>query len=581
MGFGESLGTVSAIAGAAATLFGSLRGLASVFGAGVPGSSGGGNPFLPEPGPAPAPSGDASSGGGNPFAPGHAAPPPANPFEVPASGPPSGSANPFAPTSPGGGAPPSAGNPFVLPEDSDDASTPPSEPPSPFADPPPRAAEPQSGEPAPSPNPFREPTGDAPSPSPFADPPAGEPPSPFADPAPTPASPFAETAPAGEPPSPFADPEPTPASPPVDASPTERPPNPFADPEPAPPSPFADPGPPSPDPEAPRHATPGGEDLPEDPFGGPLGEPVEATEAGAVSNPFDVPADFAASAIPVVAAPAARATRSDAAQDPFASPPPVPDPPSPGAGEEAIHPATGLMDRDLVPNPLELGREDATEESPPRLAPPPDASEDSEPSSAVTDSGLFESPVPPADHLDLPTSELPESRRLRGVYLSADGQWRVFTKEGVYSDAPPERPGPVDWEAHRRRGHVVATYHRDGDTATIEHRVTPRERFEVQRETYVLRIDGEPWRRTDFDLTGRTLQGRWVRDDGFVVSLDHAGHCRFGDEEGVYALGIARITFHLDGRSEAYALYSTLVPSSRHPQWLWIGGRTYRRTGDA
>lgn len=605
-----------------------------------------GNPFAPVSSASPPSSSPTDATAGNPFAPRRASsqarpsamdvPEPPNPFDPPDVPPPLVSANPFAPASsvPGGEPPPDivpggnpfaatrmdATNPFALPDDA--PATPGADaPPIPFTSGPetsgnpfapassaaPIVAPPLQGEGNPFLPPSAPPSTDAASDRPV--PPPTEP-VPFANPSPAPAAPNPFAAPTGlaeaiavvagplaaaasallgggdafrsvispdpAPPSPAPSGNPFAESPQPAPAPTADVANPFADPEPVaaePPNPFGDP--------APVAAA----DVPN-----PFADPAPA--ATDVPNPFADPTPVASEAPNPFADPAPAAD----VPNPFADPEPAevpnpfadagtaePEPPANPFTAPAIHPATGLMDRDLKPNPLELGRDDATEESAPILVPPAptDAPEGGpEPGRPNPDVTMSEDapPVPPPSlHPQWPTQELPESRRLRGVFRSPDGLWRIFTKEGIFTDAPPARPEPIDWDAHWGKGHRVAVYRRDADQATIEYFDAPPVSFSIKREPYTLKMDGVPWRRADYDLTKRTMQGRWIRDDGEVLTLDHGGRITLGNDQGSYRLGVARMDVTWPDREEAISLFSTLAPSSKHPQWLWLGGRAYRR----
>ena len=187
-------------------------------------------------------------------------------------------------------------------------------------------------------------------------------------------------------------------------------------------------------------------------------------------------------------------------------------------------------------------------------------------------------PAPPPTLLPTwPTQELPEENRLRGAYMSTDGRWRIFTKEGVYTDYPPATPAPVDWDRHWSAGHRVALYRRTGDHATIEHIDGLPETLTVVRQPYALQIDGEPWKRTDYDLSGRTMKGRWIGDDGSQLEMDHQGRARLDGRPGRYRFSAGRVDLDFDdgGRSEM-SFYSTLAPSSKHPHVVWVGGVQYK-----
>jgi hypothetical protein len=173
-----------------------------------------------------------------------------------------------------------------------------------------------------------------------------------------------------------------------------------------------------------------------------------------------------------------------------------------------------------------------------------------------------------------PTTPLPEAQRLRGCWL-IDGdppRWQIYTVEGVFTDGPPEAPGPVDWDAHAARGHTVALYRRDGGDVVFGGRRIP-----VARDDRSLTVGGERYARTDWDLTGRSLDGRWDGPEALVLAGD--GLAQLGARRGRYELGVGRITFRWsDGTEEPRTLLSDLQPSSRAPAVLWLGGVRYRRS---
>ncbi len=197
------------------------------------------------------------------------------------------------------------------------------------------------------------------------------------------------------------------------------------------------------------------------------------------------------------------------------------------------------------------------------FAPPPDA---------IVPPESEDAPPPPP--MAWPTEDLPEHARLRGAYAAADGRWRVFTKEGVFTEAPPDSLDP-DWDAHVARGHVTATYRREGEVVTIEHLDGRTERWSTRRDAYTLEIDGTAWRRADFDLTGRTMEGHWS-DGATLLELDHGGAIRLGDRQGRYALGVGSIAISWQGGpTESQPFLSTLRPSSRRPSRIWLAGRAW------
>lgn len=183
---------------------------------------------------------------------------------------------------------------------------------------------------------------------------------------------------------------------------------------------------------------------------------------------------------------------------------------------------------------------------------------------------------PPTVTPTWPTVELPEEERLRGAYLSTDGKWRIFSKEGIVTTAPPSTVAPIDWDTHWEAGHTIALYKRRGNHATIEYFDAVPESFTVEREPYSLKINGQTWRRADYDLSDRTMRGQWSSQRGSELILDHEGRITKDGRHGRYRLGAGRIEVTWDGGETWVASFlSTLAPSSRHPQVLWLAGEQY------
>ncbi len=196
------------------------------------------------------------------------------------------------------------------------------------------------------------------------------------------------------------------------------------------------------------------------------------------------------------------------------------------------------------------------------------------PSPRLTDTSVRPAPVPGS----LPTTELPEDQRLRGVFVedgADDPRWLVFTKEGVFATAPPATPAPVDWDALVAHGHTVTTYRRDGETLTIDGPGGPRT-VPILRQAYTLTLDDIVYRRADFDLTGRGLEGVWVDPQGHRLVLGADGSAIREGRATTYTLGVAQLRW---GHSPkvAESLLSALRPNSRSPDVLWLGAVQHQR----
>jgi hypothetical protein len=187
------------------------------------------------------------------------------------------------------------------------------------------------------------------------------------------------------------------------------------------------------------------------------------------------------------------------------------------------------------------------------------------------------------DPFDWPTAPLPEERRLRGMFLAGDppGEWRVFTVEGVYSEHPPGVPTGIDWEELRELGHRVALYEREGDKLSIVSPRGDRTQHDCARsqDQASVTFDGRTFRRTDWDLTGRHLDGQWkagearlrFQPDGQVL---RTGSISTGPapRSGRYRLGVGSVELAWEDGTEILTLLSDLKPSSRRPAALWLGG---------
>jgi hypothetical protein len=169
----------------------------------------------------------------------------------------------------------------------------------------------------------------------------------------------------------------------------------------------------------------------------------------------------------------------------------------------------------------------------------------------------------------LPSEALPADQRLNGVYGARVGDedvWFVFTSTGVFSQSlPPTHP--ADWASLLDGGqHRIGRYVRAGPTVDVHWPDGRESTFQVVVETYVLVIDGEPFDRCDFALADAFLSGTYGRRGGegtLVLGSDGTS------SRGTYSLGVASVRF--EGEASE-SLYSTLKPSAKTPQTLYIGG---------
>ena len=192
-------------------------------------------------------------------------------------------------------------------------------------------------------------------------------------------------------------------------------------------------------------------------------------------------------------------------------------------------------------------------------------------------------PLKPAAVFPWPKEPLPESNRLRGFFLSGRPgdvltgaeRWRIFTIEGIYSEAPPSTPSGVDWDALVARGVRVALYRREADVILV---TDPASDADTQRLTAVrspdqtpLTLDGEIFRRMDWDLTKRHIDGRY-RSEAGALSFSADGRIEQNEKKGRYTLGVGAVTVAWEGGpTETLSLLSDLKPSSRKPAALWLG----------
>jgi hypothetical protein len=161
--------------------------------------------------------------------------------------------------------------------------------------------------------------------------------------------------------------------------------------------------------------------------------------------------------------------------------------------------------------------------------------------------------------------------------------WLIFTRDGTFTAAPPMKPPPVDWDAHRRAGHPVGRYRRDGERLAIRWSDGTENEAEIVEKDYALEVDGRKCSRADFNLTGVTLDGTWrPRDEptgGYRFQADGRFHeADVVSHSGTYALGPASISLQWDdGGSERLSLLSDLQPDREHPDVLYLAGQALDR----
>lgn len=192
--------------------------------------------------------------------------------------------------------------------------------------------------------------------------------------------------------------------------------------------------------------------------------------------------------------------------------------------------------------------------------------------------------APPPEHPER-VVDAPGEHDLSGVYLRESPWgvlWLVFTREGVFSNHPPDHP-EADWVAHAEKGHQVGTYQHVDDTLEIRWPGgrTTTSRFERQPTAMI--VDGERCQRCDWNLDGHHFSGRYAARDGddhWTFAAD--GTCEGPRGPGRYTLGVGALAVvDAAGSERVVSLYSTLAPDSGRPDTLWIGGEPYdRASGD-
>ncbi len=301
---------------------------------------------------------------------------------------------------------------------------------------------------------------------------------------------------------------------------------------------------------------------------------LEAAEAAAAAkdNPFTSPA-AAPAAQPAggnpFAQPAAQSAAQSAAQpsdgNPFAAPSAAPSG-NPSAADPA-QPTGG--------NPF------AAAPSQPTSTPAGGNPFASQPAAAAATAAASAAPSKSAPaEPDDPTAEGP-GEPLHASFVRREGgreQWLIFTHEGVFTDSPPASLPPVDWEAHKAAGHLVARYHRAGGKLTL--RIGPGQIHTVDmvERPYLVVVDGVECRMADFDLTGRNLDGTWkARDGSRMLTFAEDGEVSDGERAGRYTLGRREITLDWQGAQERWPFLSDLKPRSRTPDVFFLGAVAYER----
>ena len=185
--------------------------------------------------------------------------------------------------------------------------------------------------------------------------------------------------------------------------------------------------------------------------------------------------------------------------------------------------------------------------------------------------------APDATQPSKPTGE----HDLGGVWLheTPTGQlWLCFTKDGLFSNAPPIEAKP-DWVAHAEAGHAVGTYQRSNDVLTIHWPSGAEATAHLERDTYALTVDGRVFDRADYALTGITLDGTWRERSGEgTLTLHPDGTFSHPQGQGRYALGTGAIALGFaDGSERTHSFLSTLQPETAHPETIWLAGRPWDR----
>lgn len=174
---------------------------------------------------------------------------------------------------------------------------------------------------------------------------------------------------------------------------------------------------------------------------------------------------------------------------------------------------------------------------------------------------------PAAAPVVTPTTPAPSAKagRMGGVWLDAENNRLDFDEDGTFRHTRyPDRRG---------------VYRRAGDALELDWPDVRTTRHALRRTATRLFLDDAVYRRADWDLTGRCLQGVWVADDGRTLrfGVDH----RWDGSEGggTYRLGPARLhRTRADGRESVERLWSDGLPHARTPDLLFVDDQRWTRT---
>jgi hypothetical protein len=189
-------------------------------------------------------------------------------------------------------------------------------------------------------------------------------------------------------------------------------------------------------------------------------------------------------------------------------------------------------------------------------------------------------PVPPSlsgaarpevDHVD----GIAPRTSLDGCFGADDGRWLSFTASGIVAEGLAASLPPC-WDQHLAAGQAVGRYRLDGSMLILlgrdEQPVRQQELEEIDGD---LQLDGQRWRRGDFDLSGSHLIGTWSDGSG-ALTFTADGGVRAAHREGTYTMGVARLTIRWsDGEEVLVPLISTLSPDPHQPSTLWLQGRAW------
>ncbi len=177
---------------------------------------------------------------------------------------------------------------------------------------------------------------------------------------------------------------------------------------------------------------------------------------------------------------------------------------------------------------------------------------------------------PPLEPTPAPPEPLPRERRMAGAWLSSEGTWLWFGDDGRYWTRPEHRPGSVT---------SAGTYLREGESLTLTPSQGAAHVHVLRREGQQLALDDVSYTRMDWDLTGRTLDGRWTSPDGAHLHLGPDARWTWGARSGAYRLAPATLVrVGDDGSEDTHILLTDLVPRSGAPDRLWLDGLPWRRT---